>query len=146
MQYHHPSKAKYDKLLAVDGDGEKEWIVVFCFCFYLFSCKLWAWWSFMIDSACSFYDFALGELCVVYFCCMIVSVWTTIKNGASVELKYKERLDCEAAKYFLRFLLWWVVMLWCCKVCIKWKGWMPNCGSCSFSSWGYAISIAPCTS
>jgi hypothetical protein len=59
----------------------------------------------MIDSACSFYDFALGELCVVYFCCMIVSVWTTIKNGASVELKYKERLDCEAAKYFLRFLL-----------------------------------------
>jgi hypothetical protein len=63
-----------------------------------------------------------------------------------VELKYKERLDCEAAKYFLRFLLWWVVMLWCCKVCIKWKGWMPNCGSCSFSSWGYAISIAPCTS
>jgi hypothetical protein len=40
MQYHQPPKAKYDKLSTVDGDGEKEWIVDFCFCFYLFSCKL----------------------------------------------------------------------------------------------------------
>ncbi len=54
----------------------------------------------MIDSVRSFYDFALGELCVVYFCSIIVFVWTSIKDGASVELKYKEPLDCEAAKYF----------------------------------------------
>ncbi len=146
MQYHQPPKAKYDKLSAIDVDGEKEWIVVSCFCFYLFSCKLWAWWSFMIDSVRSFYGFALGELCVVYFCCMIVFVWTSIEDRASVELKYKEPLDCEAAKYFWRFLLCWVAMLWCCKVCVKWKGWMPDCGSCSFSGWGYAIFIAQCTS
>jgi hypothetical protein len=43
----------------------------------------------MIDSVHSFYGFALRELCVVYFCSMIVFVWTSIKDRASVELKYK---------------------------------------------------------
>jgi hypothetical protein len=57
----------------------------------------------MIDSVRSFYGFALGELCVVYFSSMIVFVWTSIKDGASVELKYKEPVNCEAAKYFWRF-------------------------------------------
>jgi hypothetical protein len=111
----------------------------------LFSCK-WAWWGFMIDNVHSFYGFAFGELCRVYFCCTVAFVWTSIKDGASVELKYKEPLDCEAAKYFWRFLLCWLVMLWCCKVCVKWKGWMPNCKSCRFCGRGYAISIAPRTS
>jgi hypothetical protein len=59
----------------------------------------------MIDSVCSFYGLSFGELCVVYLCCMIVFVWTSIKDGASVELKYKEPLHCEAAKYFWIFLL-----------------------------------------
>ncbi len=45
-----------------------------------------------------FHGFALGELCVVYFCCMVAFIWTSVKDGASVELKYKEPLDCEAAK------------------------------------------------
>jgi len=33
-------KTKYNKLLAIDGDGEKEWIVVFYFYFCFFPCRL----------------------------------------------------------------------------------------------------------
>jgi hypothetical protein len=37
MHHHQPSKSKYDKLLVVDGDGDREWIVVFALVLFLAS-------------------------------------------------------------------------------------------------------------
>jgi hypothetical protein len=45
------------------------------------------------NNVSSFSGFIFGELCVVYFYCVVVFVWTSIKDGTSVEFKYHTFFD-----------------------------------------------------
>jgi hypothetical protein len=102
------------------GRGSGLLFSVFAFVFFLVGYEHGR--VFMINNISSFYGFVFGELCVVYLCCVVVLVWTSIKDGTSVELKYHKLFDCEAIKYFWRFFLCLAVILQCCNVCIELKG------------------------
>jgi hypothetical protein len=65
----------------------------------------------MINNVSSFYGFIFSDFCVVYLCRVVVFVWTSIKDGTSVEFKYHKLFDYEVIKYFWRFFLCSVVML-----------------------------------
>jgi hypothetical protein len=96
-----------------------------CFLFFFFFFYLVGYEQggvFLIVNLSSFYGFVFGELCVVYFCCVVVFVWTSIKDGTNVEFKYHKLFDYEPIKYFWRFFLCLVVMLQCCNVCVELKG------------------------
>jgi hypothetical protein len=77
------------------GRGSGLLFSVFAFVFFLVGYEHGR--VFMINNISSFYGFFFGELCVV------VLVWTSIKDGTSVELKYHKLFDYEAITYFWRF-------------------------------------------